>query len=32
MPKGKDETMKIAWVHKLLGKYSKKFCGILAGF
>lgn len=29
--KGKDETMKIAWVHKLLGKYSKKFYGILAG-
>ena len=23
--------MKIAWVHKLLGKYSKKFYGILAG-
>ena len=29
--KGKDETMKIAWVHKLLGKHSKKFYGILAG-
>lgn len=23
--------MKIAWVHKLLGKHSKKFYGILAG-
>ena len=29
--KGKDETMKIAWVHKLLGKHSRKFYGILAG-
>lgn len=23
--------MKIAWVHKLLGKHSRKFYGILAG-